>query len=252
MRTPGLCTVIRTSSGTTDIPTVASRGAAAWDAESAAYEESDDVFGQVTLAARKMTRIIKVTDELLADSQFPLPAYLAGSFGKSFGDLEETAFVAGTGTTQPDGIVPGSTVGVVAAGQAAITADELFDLYHSPISGYRKNGTFMTADLTVKAVRKLKDGNGQYLWEPGLKVSQPSTLLGRPLLTAADMPAMTTGLRSVIFGDFSYYWIADRGVPVFKRLDELYAASGQVGFAGSRRVDGVLTIATAVYHLIQA
>ena len=253
MRTPGLCTIVTTSSGTTDFPVVSSRGAAAWDAEEAAFEEADDAFGQVTMSAYKMTRIIKVADELLADSQFPIEPYLSGSFGKSFGDLEETAFVAGDGSSKPTGIVNGSTLGKTAAGVAAITADELFDLYHSLGQGYRRSGTFMSADLTIKSIRKLKDGNGQYLWQAGLQAGQPDTLLGRPILSAADMPAMTTGLKSMIFGDFSYYWIADRSSgTVLKRLEELYAANGQVGFAAYQRVDGKLTLATAVYHLIQA
>ncbi|GAG00647.1 unnamed protein product, partial [marine sediment metagenome] len=207
---------------------------------------------QVTFGAHKATRIIKVSDELVGDSQFPIEAYLAGSFGKSFGALEETAFTVGTGSSQPTGIVDGSGLGVSAAGATAITADELIDLYHSLGQAYRKRASFMTADLTVKAVRQLKDGNGNYLWQMGLQAGQPDTLLGRPLLTSGDMPAMTSALKSFLFADFSYYWIADRAGRTFKRLDELYAASGQIGFAAAQRVDGKLTLAAAAKHLLQA
>ncbi len=248
----GLCTVINTMSGTREIPVVASQGAAAWTSEAASYNESDDAWVQVTLSAYKATRIIKVSEELLHDSAFNLSGYLATSFGRAFGNAEETAFVNGDGSGKPTGIVGGSSLGVTAAGAAAITADELIDLYHAPARSYRRNGTFMTADGTVKLVRKLKDGDNQYLWQPGLQAGQPDRLLGRPLVTSSDMPAATTGLKSMLFGDFSYYWIADREARTFQRLDELYAASGQVGFRGAQRVDGKLTLNVAVKHLIQA
>ena len=249
-----LANVIPSTTGNTEIAAESSRGAAAWTAEEAGYNESDDAFAQVLLGAHKATRIIKVSEELVTDSVFPIEAYLSASFARSFGDLEETAFFVGDGSGKPTGIVPSSGLGKTAAGAAAITSDELIDLYHSLGPAYRKRATFTAADLTISAIRKLKDSGtpGQYLWEPGLKAGEPSTLLGRPIYGVADMPAMTTGLKSVLIADWSYYWIADRASRSFKRLDELFAANGQIGFAAMQRVDGKLTIAEAAKHLIQA
>ena len=106
-------------------------------------------------------------------------------------------------------------------------------------------------DTTVKAVRKLKDGSGQYLWQPSLTTGAPDTLLGRPVNTSAYMPTIAAGVKSIAFGDFGYYWIADRQGRSFKRLNELYAANGQVGFLASQRVDGKLILPEAIKVLVQ-
>ena len=123
---------------------------------------------------------------------------------------------------------------------AAITADEIIDLIHSVKSGYRKKAVFLLNDSTAKALRRLKDGNGQYLWQPGLKEGQPDKLLSYRLVTSAYMPEVASGAKPVLFGDFSSYWIADRQGRSFQRLNELYAATGQIGFRATQRVDGRL------------
>jgi len=246
-----LVTVISTGSDR-NIPVESSLGTAAWTAEEAAYTESDAAFGQVILSSYKLGTIIKVSEELLEDSFFNVEAYLARNFGKRFGIAEEAAFVAGAGSTRPTGIVQGSGLGVTAAGVAAITADEVIDLYHSLGRPYRSNATFMMADATVKLVRKLKDSNGVYLWQPGLQAGQPDQILGQRLVTSVAMPAATTGLKSVVFGDLSCYTVADRTGSVMQRLNELYAAGGQVGFRMRKRMDGKVTDAAGIKHLIQA
>jgi|14BtaG_2_1085337.scaffolds.fasta_scaffold00960_4 HK97 family phage major capsid protein len=235
-----------------NVPIESSLGTATWTAEEAAYTESDAAFGQVTLTPYKLGTIIKVSEELLSDAFFDVEGYLARNFGKRFGLAEETAFVNGSGSGQPTGITDGSSLGVTAAGAAAITADEMIDLYHSVARPYRANGTWIAADATVKLIRKLKDGDSQYMWQPGLQAGQPDMILGRPFLTSAGAEAATTGLKSVLFGDLSYYTVADRQGTVVQRLNELYAANGQVGFRGYKRMDGELTLSAAVKHLIQA
>ena len=132
-----------------------------------------------------------------------------------------------------------------------ITADELMDLFYSLKSPYRKKAVWVLNDSTIKAVRKLKDSTGQYLWQPSLMAGTPDTLLGRPVKTSAYMPVIAAGAKTIAFGDFSYYWIADRQGRSFKRLNELYAANGQVGFLGSQRVDGKLVLSAAVKVLAQ-
>ena len=113
-------------------------------------------------------------------------------------------------------------------------------MIHSIKAGYRKNAKFLLHDSTVKALRKLKDGNGQYMWQPGLKDGQPDTLLGYQLITSAYMPEIAAGTKPILFGDFKSYWIADRQGRTFQRLNELYAATGQVGFRATQRVDSRL------------
>lgn len=105
--------------------------------------------------------------------------------------------------------------------------------------------------MTVKAIRKLKDGNGQYLWQPSLVAGQPDTLLGKAIHTSTFMPTIAGGSKTIAFGDYKYYWIADRQTRVFKRLGELYAVNGQVGYLGYQRVDGKLVLPEAVKVLQQ-
>ncbi len=241
-----------TTDSTRNIPIESTQGTASWTAEEGATSESDAAFGRVVLGAHKLDTILKVSEELLQDSFFNLEAYLASNFGRRFGDAEEAAFVNGDGSGKPTGFVPGSTLGKTAAGAAAITADELIDLYHSLKRPYRGNAVFVMNDSTCKLVRKLKDGDQQYLWQPGLQAGQPDMLLGRPVIASDGMPAATTGLKSVIFGDLSYYTIADRRGTTIQRLNELYAANGQVGFRGVKRTEGKVTLSEAIKHLIQA
>ena len=106
-------------------------------------------------------------------------------------------------------------------------------------------------DSTVKAIRKLKDGNGNYIWQPALTAGSPDTILGRPVYTSAYVPTIAAGNRTVIFGDLSYYWIADRQGRTFKKLSELYATTDQTGFVATQRVDGKLILREAVKVLVQ-
>ena len=237
-----LCTVIRTESGDRKIPIVASHGTASWVEEEGQIPESDDAFGQISIGAHKVATMIKVSDELLQDSVFDVESYIASEFARRIGAAEEDAFINGNGTAKPTGLLHsanGAEVGVTAAG-AAITADEIIDLIHSVKSVYRKKAVFLLNDSTVKALRKLKDGSGQYLWQPGLKEGQPDQLLSYRLVTSAYMPEVASGAKPVLFGDFSSYWIADRQGRSFQRLNELYAATGQIGFRATQRVDGRL------------
>lgn len=249
-----LAKVIRTSSGDRKIPVVATKGTASWIDEEGAYTESDDSFGQVSIGAYKVGTMIKVSEELLNDSVFDLESYIAKEFARRIGAKEEEAFFTGDGSGKPLGILAatgGAETGVTAASSTAVTADELMDLFYSLKSPYRKKAVWVLNDSTIKAVRKLKDSTGQYLWQPSLVAGTPDTLLGRPMKTSAYMPVIAAGAKTIAFGDFSYYWIADRQGRSFKRLNKLYAANGQVGFLGFQRVDGKLVLSEAVKVLAQ-
>ena len=249
-----LAKVIQTSSGDRKIPIVTSHGTAVWLDEEDALTESDEVFDQTSLSAYKLGTFLKVSDELLNDSVFDLPSYISTEFARRIGAKEEEAFFTGDGSGKPLGILAasgGAETGITAASATAITADELIDLFYSLKSPYRRNAVWVLNDSTIKAVRKLKDGSGQYLWQPSLTAGTPDTILGRPVRTSAYMPAIAASAKTIAFGDFSYYWIADRQGRSFKRLNELYAANGQVGFLASQRVDGKMILPEAVKVLVQ-
>jgi len=249
-----LCNVINTSHGDRKIPVVASHGSAAWLDEEGAFTESDDAFTQVTLSAYKLGTMLKVSDELLNDSYFDLEAYIAAEFARRIGAAEEEAFLTGNASSKPTGLLHttgGASLGVTAASATAITMDEVLDLYHSLKSSYRKNATFLVNDATIKAIRKLKDGQGQYLWQPSVQAGTPDTILNRPVISSQFMPTAAAGEKTILFGDFKYYWIADRQGRTFKRLNELYAANGQVGFLASQRLDGKLILPEAMKVLQQ-
>jgi len=249
-----LAHVIQTSSGERKIPVVASKGSANWIDEEGPYTDSDDSFGQVTIGSFKLGTTIKVSEELINDSVFDLENYISKEFARRIGSREEEAFFTGDGNGKPLGFLNktgGADIGVTAASATAITADEIIDLYYSLKTPYRKNAVWILNDATVKAIRKLKDSTGQYLWQPALTEGTPDKLLGRPVYTSAYMPTAAAGAKTIAFGDFKYYWIADRQGRSFRRLNELYATTGQVGFLGSQRVDGKLILSEAVKVLVQ-
>ena len=244
----GLATVISTS-GEHNIPMVTGHGTATWTAEEGAYTESDETFGMFTLSAYKVTTMVKVSEELLADSAFDLENYLISEFARRFGEAEEIAFITGDGVGKPTGVLNTAAVGKTTAANNAITADEIIDLFYSLKRPYRQRATFLMNDATVKVLRKIKDNQGNYIWQPGLTAGEPDRLLGRPIALSDAMPTIASQAKVIAFGDFSYYYIADRQGRVFQRLDELFAANGQVGFRAYQRVDGKLSLAEAVQVL---
>ena len=246
-----LAHVFTTSSGTHKIPVVASKGTASWVDEEGAIPESDDVFGQQNIGAHKVATLIKVSEELLNDSAFNLEQYFTAEYTRRIGSKEEEAFLSGDGVGKPTGILNTAEVGVNASTVGGITADELIDLFYSLNSSYRQNAVWILNDATMKIVRKLKDSNGQYLWQPTLHEGGYDTILGKKLYTSPYMPEAANGAKTVIFGDLSFYWIGDRQGINFKRLNERYADTGQIGFLASKRVDAKLILPEAVKVLQQ-
>ena len=233
---------------------VRTKGSANWIDEGGSYGDSDDVFGQEQIDAHKVGTVIKVSEELLNDSAFDLEKYFQEEFARRIGAKEEEAFIVGDGNKKPTGILNaagGAEVGVTAASEKAITADEIIDLYYSIKTPYRKNAVWVLNDATVRLIRKLKDANGQYLWQPALREGEFDTILGKRIYTSPFMPTAAAGAKTILFGDLSYYWIGDRQGVTFKRLNERYADMGQVGFLASKRVDGKLVLPEAVKVLQQ-
>ena len=243
-----LATVITTSGGERKIPIVTAKGTAEWIDEAETYPFSDDTFGQVTIGAYKLATMIKISEELLNDSAFNMESYISKEFARRIGAKEEEAFIIGDGDGKPTGIFTAEKEDVTAKG-TAITFDDVMDLYYSLRAPYRNKAVWILNDSTVKALRKLKDGNGNYIWQPSIREGEPDKILNRPYYTSIYAPEIETGKKVLAFGDFSYYWIADRQGRSFKRLNELYAPNGQVGFLASQRVDGKLILSEAVKTL---
>ena len=208
----------------------------------------------MSIGAYKLGTLIKVSEKLLKDSVFNLEAYISREFARRIGNKEEEAFFTGDGSGKPTGILAatgGAQLGVTTAGATAVTMDEVLDLFYSLKAPYRNKAVFVMNDATVKAIRKLKDGQGQYLWQPSLQAGTPDTILNRPVYTSAYVPTIAAAAKTIVFGDFSYYWVADRQGRVFKRLNELFAVTGQVGFVATQRVDGKLILPEAIKVLQQ-
>ena len=242
-----LCKVI-TTHNERKIPVAVGHSVAHWTLENGAYTESNPTFGQKQIDAYKLTDLARVSNELLQDSAFDVENYLMKEFARAFGIAEEEAFCVGTGENQPTGLFTddGAEVGVTAASATAITADELISLVYALKSPYRRNARFLMHDQTISALRKLKDGNGAYLWQPSVQAGQPDRLLGYELYTSPYVPEVAAGNYSIAFGDFQNYWIADRAGRTVQRLNELYATNGQIGYVSAERVDGKMVMPEGV------
>ena len=240
------------TSGDHKINIAASTPAAAWIEEGESLTFGDATFDQIILDAHKLHVAVKVTEELLYDSMFDIENYLFDAFGKALANAEEDAFINGDGNGKPLGILAaagGAQTGVTTASSTAITADEVINLVYSLKRPYRKNAVFIMNDQTSAAIRKLKDGNGMYMWQPALTAGEPDRLLGYPVHTSQFMPTIAAGAKTIAFGDFSYYNIGDRGSRSLGELRELFAGNGMVGFLAKERVDGKLVLPEAVQCL---
>ena len=246
--------VIRTASGTRKIPIANDIMEASWIDEGEEIPETNTKFAQTTLSAYKLGCMIKVSNELLHDSAFDIAAYIAERFGVCMGNTEENAFINGDGDKKPTGLLAdtGAELGVTAASETIITFDEIFELYYSLKAPYRRKASFLTTEEVMLQLMTLKDGHGNYIWKPSLDEAKPDTLLGRPVYTSSFMPAPTAGNKAICFGDYSYYWVADRSNRTFRRLNELYARTDQVGFMTTQRVDGKLILPETVKYLKMA
>lgn len=215
---------------------------------------TDDVtFGQKLLDAYIYdTGMVRVPIELLQDSAFDIEALMNDLFGERLGRLANQALTTGTGSSQPNGIVTASSQGLEVAGAAAITSDELFDLVHSVDPAYRASPQcrWQFNDATLAYIRKLKDGDGNYLWQMGdVRTGEPPMLLSHPYSVNQAMADIGASARSVLFGDHSRYVV--RKVMGFQvmTLRERYAENFQVGMVGFKRFDGELLNTAAVKHI---
>lgn len=250
-------TVFQTSSGNTmDVPRALAHGNVAFLAEAATLAENDPTLTSISLGAFKVGSLIQVSRELLEDTGFDIVTYLAGISGENIAIVTDAAYVTGSGTGQPTGLIGGATVGVtLATGNttnfpATNPADSLIDLYHSVSPRYRARGSWLANDLTTAKVRKFKDSTGQYLWQPALVAGQPDTFLSRPWISHPAVAVQAANSKSVAFGDFRGYAIRDVNTVRFERSDEFAWSSDLVSFRAVWRTDGK-TLDTAAIKVMQ-
>lgn len=246
----GLATTI-TTSGEHKINIAGTKPAAAWIEEGAALTFGDATFDQIVLDAHKLHVAIKVTEELLYDNAFNLEGYIIDQFGKAIGNAEEDAFLNGDGTGKPTGIFAATGGGEIAVtlDNTKIATDDILTLVYALKRPYRKNAKFILNDSTLAALRKLKDSNGAYIWQPSYQAGEPDSLCGYSVLTSAYCPELAAGKAAIAFGDFSYYNIGDRGTRSMQELRELFAGNGMIGYVAKERVDGKLVLPEAVQIL---
>lgn len=238
-----------------DIPTnddtANSASALAEGADLTDDNSGDLVMGQKQLDAYvDATPWVKISFELLQDSAFDIEGFLAEALGERLGRRANARLTTGSGVSQPNGIVTASSLGVTAVATAAITADEVMNFQHSVNAAYRRSPKcrWMFADSTFLALRKLKDGQGNYLWQMGdVRVGAPDVLLGKPYSINDDVPAIATGNRAILFGDFSRYWVRKVGAPLIGTVRERFWP--KIGLAGLIRFDGELVDSAAIKHL---
>jgi HK97 family phage major capsid protein len=240
-----------TTSGEHKINIAATKPAAAWIEEGQALTFGDATFDQVVLDAHKLHVAIKITEELLYDNAFNLESYIIDQFGKAIGNAEEDAFLNGDGKGKPLGIFAADGGGqkAVTLDSAKISTDDILTLIYSLKRPYRKSAKFILNDQTLAAIRKLKDANQAYIWQPSYTAGEPDRLCGYEVLTSAYCPGLEAGKNCIAFGDFSYYNIGDRGVRSLQELRELFAGNGMVGYVAKERVDGKLVLPEAVQLL---
>ncbi|MGI6167032.1 MAG: phage major capsid protein [Eubacteriales bacterium] len=227
-------------------------GSAQWVEESHAYPDSDLTFGQITLKAYKLGTKILVSDELLEESGIDLEAYIKKCFGENIGRAEEEAFLTGDGIGKPTGLIYQAQPGTETAEAGKVCIDDVIDLVHSLKQPYRhgKNTAFIMSEKVYQMLRKTRTASGRLIWSSNTKADDYDTLFGYRVYVSKYLdstePGFALGTYPILFGDFSFFWIGDRGKRVIKRLAERYADYGQVGFVVTQRVDGKLVRPEAI------
>lgn len=248
-------TILRTAEGNTlPIPKVddTTNVGAIVGENTNAGNATDPVFSQLNLSAYKYTsKVFLIPIELLQDSAFDIESYIRNVIQTRIGRITNQHFTTGTGSSQPSGVVTGSTLGKLGAtGQTtSVTYDDLIDLIHSVDPAYRVAGSeFMFNDSTLKALRKLKDTSGLPIWQPGLVQGEPDRILGFKYTINQDVASMAASAKSILFGDFSKFFIRDVMDLSIYRMGEKYIDAGQVGFVAFSRHDSVLVDSAAIKH----
>ena len=243
-----IATVIPTTQKLT-IPVSLGGENASWMPENEPYTFCEAEFGEIEIDAYKLGSSILVSDELLEDCGVDLKKYIEEAFAHRIGNAEESAFIRGDGNGKPLGIIHQASIGKVTDEKGKISADDLVDMEFSLAEPYRKNAVWVMSNDAYCRLGQLRHYRGNPIWSNGLEEEMHMKLFGYPVYICNHMDDVTPGSIPVMFGDFSYYWIGDRGKRVIKRLVERYADHGQVAFITTERVDAKLVLPEAVKML---
>lgn len=231
------------------IPVVESMGVANWIMENQPMKFIDAEFGEIVLDAYKLGTSILVTDEMLEDNGVNLEKHILDMFSQRIGVAEEKAFIKGDGKGKPLGLIYQAELGAESELEKDITMDDMIELEHSLKEEYRRNAVWVMSEDAYHRLRRIPHYRGHGLWRQNLAEGEPVSLFGYPIYICKAMDDVVPGGIPVLFGDFSYFWIGDRGKRVIKRLVERYADRGQVAFLASQRVDAKLVLPEAVKML---
>ncbi len=211
---------------------------AKWKGETQAQEASEPGFAQLEIPVREVNTFVDVSNQLLADSAGVAEAEVRLALAEDFGQKEGAAFVAGDGVLEPVGLLTDPAVTALLNGHATnLATDALINLMYALPAAYRNRGTWLLNGTTLATIRKLKDGQGNYLWQPAFQAGQPETVLGRPVVEAVDMPDVAANATPILFGDFSTaYRIVDRVALSILVNPYILATNGITRIHATRRV----------------
>jgi HK97 family phage major capsid protein len=213
-------------------------------AEGGTIGRSAPQFETVTIGAKKVGVLVQASRELLEDAAFAFVPFVVEQATEQIARNMSAELMLGTNITS--GLVEATANTVTTAG-AAVTADELFDVYHSIVSGYRSNASWIMNDETIAAIRKLKDSDNQYLWQPGLAAGRPDTLLGRPVVADDSIAAQASAATSIVFGDIARaYTVRMVNALDVARSDEYAFDTDLVTWRFVARFDGALVDEKAI------
>lgn len=227
---------------------------AKWKGELQPQEGSEPSFGEAEIAVKELNTYVDISNALLADSAGAAEREVRESLAEDFALKEGTAFVNGTGGLQPDGFMQDDRVPKIANGHATnLSSDALISLLYALPAAYRRNATWVMNGTTIATIRKLKDSQGNYLWQPGLQAGQPETILGRPVVDALDMADAASGAYPIAVGDFNAgYRVIDRQEMSVLVNPYLLATNGVTRFHATRRVGGAVIRPLAIRKLKMA
>ena len=243
-----LCTVLKTNT-TMRIPTIIADGEATWIPENEPVQFSEAVYGEIVLDAYKLAHKVIVSDEMLEDAQFDVEDYIRQLFVESVSAAEELALFIGDGNGKPTGLLHQASTGWVSEKAGDITYDDILNLIHSVKSPYRKNAVLVMSEDAITKLLSIIHYHGDSPWDVSLKDGTTKTLFGYPVYTTNYLDRVLPGTKPVLFGDFSYFWIGERGKRSVKRLIERYADTGQVAYITTERIDAKLVLPEAIKSL---
>ena len=235
-------TSINVSSSNNTVLAYASDDVAACVPEGESINVSDlaDDFTRIKTEAHKVVSLVKVANAFVTDNAFDIKKHLPKRFAKVFGRAEENLFINGTGEGQPVGILNDTLGAETGVTTTDVTFDDVINLYMSVKAKHRKHGVWLMNDETALALRKLKDKDGNYLWQ------ENDTILGKPVYISEFMPSIATGKKVIAFGDFSYYWILNRRPLAVRALKEKFELYDQTGYLAMEYIDGKLVNREAI------